>query len=62
MLIGYIVVIEASYDRVCTREERIIFYTMCARIEHNHVVKKQLENIIKEEGWYLLPNLLKLLS
>ena len=59
--ITYIALTKMMYGKMCTQEERIMFYSLCRRIDHT---QKQIETLVNEfikAGLYKLDKLIKLL-
>lgn len=61
-LLVYIVLSEVEKGHICTQEERIEFYTLCARIDHSSKMKKKIQEAIRQERFSELDALLKLVN
>lgn len=61
-LLTYIVEMKVQQEHTCTREERVLFYSLCSRIDHANDTKDDLMRAIREEGYNELETMLKLVS
>lgn len=61
-LMDYIALTEAVQGHQCTQEERILFYSLSRRIDHSKRQKEKLINELKQEGYYEMDKLLKLIG
>lgn len=61
-LTTYSALIETQFDRECTPEERIIFYSICSREDHVQNNDDKLINKLREEGYYNLNKLINIIS
>lgn len=59
---SYVVFTEVVQKHVCTKEERILFYSLCSRTDHVQSRKEELINEIRKEKMAELDYMLKLLS
>lgn len=62
VLESYIALTEAVQEKNCTQEDRILFYSLCGRIDHTKNQKNLLVNDLKTEGFYEMDKLIKLIS
>lgn len=60
-LITYVALSKAVRGVACTQEDRIIFYSLCGRINHSNNTRKGLVDTLQKEGYYEVDKLLKLL-
>lgn len=59
---AYIALTESIQERKCTQEDRILFYSLCGRIDHNKVEKEHLVEEIKKEGFYSMDKLIGIIN
>ncbi len=59
---SYIALSEAVQGRICTQEDRILFYSLCGRIDHTKRQKEELVTELRKEGFYGMDKLIRLVS
>lgn len=57
---SFMALTEAIQERSCTREDRILFYSLGGRIDHSNNKKANLVSELKEEGFYRMDKLIEL--
>ena len=60
-MMTYIVLSEMQFGEKCSDEDKIMFYSICSRIDHAKK-KEELEQNIRNNGYYSLEKLLKVIS
>lgn len=58
----YAILSQAFYDQACTQEDRILFYSLCRRIDHTTKQKEKLVEELRCEGFYDMDRLIRLIS
>ncbi len=61
-LIIYMAFSEYELGYECSCEDRILFYSLCSRVDHATIGKKKFINILENNGFYNTEFLLKLIS
>lgn len=61
-LITYIALNEFEYGCECSQEDRILFYSLCSRIDHTYTQKQKLIEELKKDGMYKLDEVIFLTS
>ncbi len=61
-LITYAVIWEIESGSKCTCKERILFYSLCSRVDHATIGKNKFRNLLESNGYFNTEFLLKLIS
>ena len=61
-LAAYTALTEAVQGHECTQEDRILFYSLCARIDHTKNQKEKLVGELKRDGCYEIDKLIRLVG
>ena len=59
-LISYIALTEVIQGKACTQDDRILFYSLCGRIDHTKKMKEGLMGELKKDGFYEMYKLIRL--
>ena len=60
-LVTYMALTETIHGHMCSQEDRILFYSLCSRIDHTSKQKDKLIDELRREGYYTMEKLLKLI-
>lgn len=61
-LVTYSALVEVVQGHECSQEDRILFYSLCGRIDHTTKMKESLLNDLKISGFYEADTLIKLVN
>lgn len=59
---SYMALMESEQEKVCSVEDRVLFYSLCSRTDHSAERRELMQQEIKEEGFASLESLLRLIS
>ena len=61
-LLSYIALSYLETGKICTQNDRILFYSLCSRTDHTNRKKASLIEEIRNSGYFELDTLLKLIN
>lgn len=62
VFLSYLSLSEMLQGHVCTKEERILVYSLCSRIDHGNRKKEELDGVLRKDGFLQIETLLQLIS
>ena len=61
-LVTYTALVETVQGYACSQEDRILFYSLCGRIDHSKRQKEHLVNELRREGLFEMDKLIRLVG